>query len=98
MVGAKCADFANLIPCARVIHMKRILILALVLIAAGIGFEQYSGKSIGVAKSIEFGTNVFTGAFAGGYGMATDVGRSVGGGTTSLGKSVGNSMGSVFGN
>ena len=78
--------------------MKRILILALVLIVAGIGFEQYSGKSIGVQKTFEVGANVFTGAFAGGYGIATDVGRSVGGGTTGLGQSVSNSLGSVIGN
>ena len=78
--------------------MKRILIIALMLIGAGIGFEQYSGKSIGVAKTFEFGTTVFSGAFAGGYGMATDVGRSVSGASSGLGQSVGNTMGSVFGN
>ena len=87
-----------LIPCARVIHMKRILIIALVLICAGVGFEQYSGKSIGVAKTFEFGTTVFSGAFAGGYGMATDVGRSVSSSSSGLSQTVGNSMGSVFGN
>ena len=91
-------DFQNGYCRAKVIHMKRILILAFVLICAGIGFEQYSGKSIGVAKSFEFGMTAFSGAFAGGYGMATDVGRSVGSASSGLGQSVGSSMGSVFGN
>ena len=90
--------FAISSPRAKVIHMKRILILALVLIGAGIGFEQYTGKSIGVTKTFELGTNAFAAGFAGGYGMATDVGRSVGGASAGLGQSIGNNMGSVFGN
>ena len=85
--------------------MKRLIPILLIAVFAIYAYEKRTGRNLGVSMTLErsagvvdsfTGTNL-SGAFAGGYGMATGVGSSVSRGTGSLASGVSNNMGSVFG-
>ena len=86
--------------------MKRIIPVVLIAVFAIYAYEKRTGRNLGVSMTLEksagvvdsfTGTNL-SGAFAGGYGMATGVGGSVKGGAGGLASGVSNNMGAVFGN
>ena len=77
--------------------MKRVLVLAIVLIGGAFAYEAYTGNDIGVRRVFDVTRGAVAGGFAGGYGMATDAGRSIGGSVGGLAGGVTNTMGGVFG-
>ena len=74
--------------------MGRMFIFAVALGAAGFAFNQYTGKNP-VHALQSFATGSGGGAFAGGYGMAVDSGRSIGGSAAGLANGVAGAFGSV---
>lgn len=77
--------------------MKRVLLLGLFLVAGAFAFESYSGRDLGVRRGFEMTKGAISGGFAGGYGMATDAGRSISGGASGLAGGVSANMGAAFG-
>ena len=74
--------------------MGRVFIFVVALIAAGFAYNQYTGKN--PVRSFQ----AFTGAgggggFAGGYGVAIDSGRSIGGSVKGMAAGVSGAFGSV---
>ena len=57
--------------------MRRMLVAAIVVLAASYAYQEYTGKSViqGI-QSLSFGGA--GGGFAGGYGIGVDSGRSIG--------------------
>lgn len=50
--------------------VKRILLVAIVVSFAGIGYERFTGHGIGVSSTFEKVALGASGLFAGGYGLA----------------------------
>ena len=81
--------------------MLRIFVFVFVVFVGVYFYEQYSGKSYGVAETVHSlsaaakeatGIGQLGGGSASGYGMATGVGQSMSSGTRSLGASIGSSL------
>lgn len=74
--------------------MGRVFILAVAFGAAGFAFNQYTGKNP-VHEFQSFVSGGGGGGFAGGYGVAVDSGRSIGGSATGLANGVSGAFGSL---
>ncbi len=74
--------------------MGRMFIFAIALFAAGFAYNQYTGKD--PIRSLQsFVGAGGGGGFAGGYGMAVDSGRSIGGSARGLADGVSGSLGAI---
>ncbi|NNE87890.1 MAG: hypothetical protein HKN27_07415 [Silicimonas sp.] len=78
--------------------MKRLIAVAVIALTTGYGYEEYTGRSIGIGTVFELTTGAIGGGFAGGYGMAIDAGNSIGDSVGGLANGVSNSMGAALGN
>ncbi|MBT8458507.1 MAG: hypothetical protein HKP37_02380 [Boseongicola sp.] len=74
--------------------MGRIFVFAVALGAAGFAFNQYTGKNPVYALQ-SFVSGGGGGGFAGGYGMAVDSSRSIGGSAAGLASGVSDAFGSI---
>lgn len=69
--------------------MVRLIAFALVLVAVGYAYEEYSGKSYGIKSTFRS----MSGFALGGYGMATGATTSVGGSMKGMATGISSSLG-----
>ena len=75
--------------------MKRVLMLIVVAFAGAWAYEEFSGKNLGIKDTVR---EVSSGGFAGGYGYATQAGRSVGQGASNIAGGITGSLGGALSN
>lgn len=76
--------------------MKRVLVLAVIVLGGAYSYEAYTGHEIGVRRSFDIARGAVSGGMAGGFGVATGAAKSVGGSAAGLASGISGNMGSVF--